>query len=194
MAWRAVMRVPDMALLRIPGYPLVNVVLTQVAWLACVLGGARGSSWPGLLAVAIVVAVHLAVSARPDREAPRLALAAALGFALDAALGFSGVCAWVGGADGGRVPPLWLIALWPSFATMLTAALSWLVLRWWLAGLFGFVGGPLAYFAGANLGALTFPNGTAIGLLAVGVVWAVAMILLARAARTQAPAGGTTHA
>ena len=174
-----------MALLRIPAYPLVNVVLTQVAWLACVLGGARGLSWPGLIAVGAVVAVHLAVSARPAREGTRLALAAALGFALDAALGFSGACAWVGGASDGRVPPLWLIALWPSFATMLTAALSWLVLRWWLAALFGFVGGPLAYFGGANLGALAFPAGTAFGLLAVGVVWAVAMILLTRAARTR---------
>ena len=177
-----------MALMRIPAYPLINVVLTQVAWLACVMGGARGLSWPGVAAVAVVVAVHLAVSGRVAREATRLALAAALGFALDAALGFSGACAWAGGASGGRVPPLWLIALWPSFATMLTAALSWLVLRWWLAALFGFVGGPLAYFAGANLGALSFPHGTLPGLLGVGLAWALAMVLLARAARTQAPA------
>ena len=174
-----------MALIRIPAYPLINVVLTQVAWLACVLGGARGLSWPGVSAVAVVVALHLAVSERAGREASRLALAAALGFALDAALGFSGACAWVGGASDGRVPPPWLIALWPSFATMLTSALSWLVLRWWLAALFGFVGGPLAYFAGANLGALSFPQGTMIGLLGVGLAWALAMVLLARAARTQ---------
>ena len=177
-----------MALVRIPGYPLVNVVLTQVAWLACVIGGARGLSWPGVIAVAVVVGVHLAVCERAGREGLRLALAAALGFAFDLALGVSGVCTWVGGASGGRVPPLWLIALWPSFATMLTSALSWLAQRWWLAPLFGFVGGPLAYFAGAKLGALAFPQGTMIGLLGVGVAWALAMVLLARAARTQAVA------
>jgi len=172
--------------LRIPAYPIVNLVLTQVAWLACVLGGARGTSLPGLGAVAVVVAIHLAASARPGPEAARLALAAALGFAIDAALGFAGVCTWVGGAAGGRLPPPWLVALWPSFATLLAASLSWLTLRWWLAGLFGLVGGPLAYFAGSKFAALGFPSGDAIGLAAVGVAWALAMIVLARVAR---PAG-----
>lgn len=177
-----------MALLRIPGYPLVNAAMAQVAWVVAVLGGARGASWPGVAAVAVVVAQHLAVSERPRRECARLALAAALGFAIDAALGFSGTCAWVGGASGGRVPPPWLTALWPSFATMLIGALSWLALRWWLAALFGLVGGPLAYLGGARLGALSFPLGDVAGLLAVGVAWASAMVLLARAARTQAVA------
>ena len=177
-----------MALLRIPGYPLVNVVMAQVAWVIAVLGGVRGASWPGVAAVTVVVAQHLAVSERPGREAMRLALAAALGFAIDAALGFSGACAWAGGASDGRVPPPWLTALWPSFATMLTGALAWLTARWWLAAFFGFVGGPLAYLGGARLGALGFPHGEVIGLLAIGVAWAVAMALLARAARTQAVA------
>lgn len=183
------MRGPEVAaLLRIPGYPLVNVAMTQVAWVIAVLGGARGLSWPGVAAVAVVVAQHLAASERPGREATRLALAAALGFAIDLALGLSGACAWTGGAADGRVPPPWLTALWPSFATMLGGALAWLTARWWLAALFGFVGGPVAYFGGARLGALGFPQGEVVGLLAIGAAWAVAMALLARAARTQAVA------
>lgn len=167
-----------MPVLRIPGYALVNLVATQAAWLVAVLAGARGSWWPGVAAVGAVMAAHLLASARPAHEGGRLAVAGIIGFAIDALLGATGACSWTGGAADGRVPPPWLTALWPNFATMLTGGLAWLVPRWRLAVAFASLGGPLAYFAGARLDALSFPHGTAIGLLAIGICWAVAIIPL----------------
>lgn len=174
-----------MPVLRVPGYALVNIVTTQAAWLVAVLSGARGSWWPGVTAVGVVVALHLLTSTRPAHDGARLTTAVLLGFVIDSLLGFTGACAWTGGAADGRVPPPWLTALWPNFATMLTASLAWLVPRWPLAVAFGALGGPLAYLAGAHLGALTFPHGTTIGLPAIGLCWAVAMIPLLLHARTK---------
>jgi hypothetical protein len=173
-----------MPILRIPGYSVVNIVITQAAWLVAVLAGARGSWWPGVAAVGAVVAVHLLASGHPRTEALRLIAAAVLGFAVDALLGSTGACSWSGGAAGGRIPPPWLTALWPNFATMLTAGLAWLVPRWRLAVAFGALGGPLAYLAGARLDAVAFPHGTAIGLVAIGLCWAVAMVPLLLHARS----------
>ncbi len=167
-----------MPALRIPGYALVNLLANQAAWLVAVCAGARGLWWPGAAAVGMVVAVHLLTSEHPARECSRLVVAGVLGFACDAALGFSGACSWTGGAADGRVPPPWLTALWLNFATMLTASLTWLVPRWRLGMVFGALGGPLAYLAGARLGALAFPHGTMIALLAIGMCWAVAMVPL----------------
>ncbi len=182
-----------MPVLRLPGYPLINVVITQVAWFVAVTSGAGGHWWPGVAAVSTVVAVHLLVSARPGHEGVRLVLAGLFGFAADSLLGYTGACSWSGGAAEGRLPPAWLTALWLNFATMLTASLMWLVPRWRLAMAFGAVGGPLAYLAGARLGALSFPHGAAIGLTAVGLCWAVAMAVLVYQVGHRLPTSEVTH-
>jgi hypothetical protein len=56
--------------------------------------------------------------------------------------------------------------------------MRWLLGRWWLASLFGAIGGPLAFYAGMRLGAVSFPDPiAALAVLAVG--WAVLMPLTA---------------
>jgi hypothetical protein len=164
-------------------YPWTNLVLNQAAWVAAVVGGAQGRWWPGVGAVALVVGLDLALAPDRGRTAARLAGALLLGLLIDAALGLSGACAWVGGGASGRLPPPWLMALWPNFATLLTASLSWLTARPLLAGLLGMVGAPCAYASAARLHALTFPSGEAIGLAAIALAWLVATPLLALDAR-----------
>ena len=51
----------------------------------------------------------------------------------------------------------------------------------------GALGGPLAYFGGSGFSALSFPNGTAVGLVSVGVTWGVAMIVMVKMWRRQQP-------
>jgi hypothetical protein len=168
-------------------YRWTNLVLNQAAWVAAVVGGAHMAWWPGVGAVALVVGLDLACAPDRRRTAARLAGALALGLLIDSALGLGGACAWTGGGGGGRLPPLWLVALWPNFATLLTASLAWLAARPLLAGLLGMVGAPCAYASAARLHALTFPSGEAIGLGAVALAWLVATPLLALDARAVAP-------
>jgi hypothetical protein len=174
-------------------YPWLNLALSQLAWFAAVWGGAHGHSWPGVTAVAVVVAIDLMVATAVRRTAIRLASALALGVVVDSLLGLSGACTWHGGALEGRLPPLWLMSLWPNFASMLGASLAWLPRRLALAGLLGLVGGPLAYAAGARMHALAFTRGEPIGLSAVGLAWMLAAPLLAWSARPR-PTGSATMA
>jgi hypothetical protein len=55
--------------------------------------------------------------------------------------------------------------------------MKWLRRRNILAAAFGAVGGPLAYIAGQKLGAITFLH-PVLALIALSVIWAVAMPLL----------------
>jgi hypothetical protein len=170
-------------------YRWTNLALNQGAWVAAVVGGAHGLWWPGVGAVALVVGLDLAVAPDRRRNAARLAGALVLGLLIDGLLGLGGACAWTGGGAGGRLPPLWLMVLWPNFATLLTASLAWLPARPLLAGLLGLIGAPLAYASAARLHALTFPSGEAIGLSAIALAWLVATPLLALDARPQALPG-----
>jgi hypothetical protein len=65
-----------------------------------------------------------------------------------------------------------MVALWVAFATTLNASMNWLKGRRLLAFVFGAVGGPLAYFAGAKLGGVTFHD-PAMALAALALGWAI---------------------
>jgi hypothetical protein len=159
---------------------LVNIVLFQLGWFACVLGAANGYAREGALAAALIVALHVARAPRPKREAALALAAALLGLVFESALVWAG---WVRVEDG----IYWLVALWALFATTLNESLRMLQTRPWIAALSGAVGGPLAYCAGARAGALDFVQPAAM-LAALAVGWAVATpALLSLARRLNVP-------
>lgn len=162
---------------------LINFIAFQVGWFACVLGGAHQLPWLGAAVVPIVVAIHLAVAARPLDEAMLIGSAAVLGFVWDSALVAAGLLIYPSGVLLPGIAPYWIGAMWINFATTLNVTLRWLKGRWRLAGIFGAFGGPLAYYAGAKLGAVSFSNDVT-ALVTLGLGWAFLFpVLMGLAAR-----------
>jgi hypothetical protein len=160
---------------------LLNFVAFQVAWFACVLGGAHDRVAAGTLAVAAVVALHLALAPRPGPEARLVAIVTAIGLAWDSLILSLGLMSYPAGMFAPGVAPLWILAMWALFATTLNLSMGWLKGRPWLAVTFGATGGPLAYVAGNNLGGVEM-NEPWLALLAQGLGWAVMMPVLLRLA------------
>lgn len=159
---------------------LANIALFQIGWFACALGAANGLAWAGSIAALMIAALHLGFARRARQEAWLLVIAVMLGFAWDSLIAAAGLIAFKGALTQAFAPH-WMAALWLLFATTLNVSLRWLRQRPWLAALLGAVGGPLAYHAGAQLGALSFPD-LAAGLAAQAVGWALLMPLLVRLA------------
>lgn len=166
-------------------YPVVHLGLYQVTWFAALMGGAALSFIPGLLAAALMLAVHLAVTTPRAVVVARLVQATVLGVAVDAALALSGAVAFSGCTC--VTPPLWMVVLWPCFASLFDDLLRWLPGRPLLAVGLGALGGPAAYYGGAALGALAFPGGLAFGLSAIAIAWALATWVLMLIWRGAAP-------
>ena len=151
---------------------VANFVLFQVAWLACVLGGAQGYPWVGPLVVAAVVGYHLSRARDTGSEAALLVVAAGLGAVFDTLLVATGWLVYPSGQWHPLLAPYWIVAMWVAFATTLNVSLDWLKGRPLLCVAFGAIGGPMAYYAGAGLGGVSFTEPAwALGALAVG--WAV---------------------
>jgi hypothetical protein len=150
----------------------VNFILFQAAWFACILGGAREMPWVGPAVVAVVAAYHLARAPYPKAELSLLAIAAGIGLVFDSALAATGWLSYPSGQWHPLLAPYWIVALWVAFATTLNASMNWLKGRRLLAFVFGAVGGPLAYFAGAKLGGVTFHD-PAMALAALALGWAI---------------------
>lgn len=116
------------------------------------------------LALAMLACVTLA----PALRMYALVLAAA-GSTLDAIWALKGLIRFSG--DG--VLPLWMVALWLMFAVVWTRLTRTSALPGWTLALLATFGGPVAYFMGERLGAITFVQPNVIVLSWLGLGWLV---------------------
>lgn len=166
---------------------LWNLIALNLGWLASVLGAAWGYPWTGPAAIAVLAAIHMRLMPNRGPELILLVGALGLGYVADSLLVLTGVMTFPPDAAIGKPSTVWMALLWVNFAMTLHVSLRWLSRRYALTALLGAVGGPWAYYGGAAMGAVTWPNGAVIGLAAVAVEWAVAApLLVALADRTAA--------
>lgn len=160
---------------------LLNFAVFQLAWFAAVLGAANAMPWAGPLGIGIAIALHLTASRRALPELLLILCCGAIGAVFDSLLVAADWVSYPNGMVVGYAAPYWIVAMWMLFATTLNVSLKWLKPRKGLSILFGLVGGPLAYFSGAKLGAIVL-NAELPALLALGFGWALkvpALLLLA---------------
>lgn len=165
-----------------------NFIGYEMVWFCAVIAAAHDMAWPGVLAFAGFAAWQLTLSPRRSTEYKLLGLALSCGLVLDGLLAATG---WVRYAaaipalpPGGA--PLWILALWGSFALTLTQSLRYLQKRLWVAGLFGAMGGPLAFWCASRAWhVVAFDAPQWRGLLALAVGWSLAMVLLVGCARRE---------
>jgi hypothetical protein len=152
-----------------------NFLAYQVAWFAVIVGAAQGRAWVGATVALLVTAAHLWL--RRDRfELKLVGLCALIGLLVDSTLAMTGQVRF-GAAWPQDLAPYWMLSLWIVFATTLNHSLRWLMCRPVAAALGGAAGGPLAYLAGAKLGALTIVA-PATTLPLIALLWTPAMIAL----------------
>ena len=155
----------------------VNVILFQAAWFAAVLGAAKGMPWLGPLVMIPVLAIHLALLNNRWGELKLLLAAGVLGFLFDTAFVAGGIFIPLQHLFPRPFSPPWMISLWLNFAATLNVSMAWLRGRYFLAAAFGAIGGPLAYYSGAKLGA-TEALPTTSGMLLLAIGWGVMTPLL----------------
>ena len=109
---------------------IVNIVLFQIGWFACVLGAAHAMPWAGTGVAAAVVAYHLMRAARPPEELKLIAVALVIGAAWDSALVALGWISYPTGNFIAGVAPHWILAMWALFATTLNISMRWMKQRW----------------------------------------------------------------
>jgi len=143
---------------------LLNALLFQVAWLLCVIGG----TVVALPVTAAVLALHLWLTPHRAAQARLLLVATGTGLVCDAVLINSGIL-----LTPGRLPPLWLLCLWPLFASTLGLALRWFLTRPLAAIAGGLVFAPMSYFGGSRLAGIELLSPTWLALLLIGLIWSI---------------------
>jgi len=161
---------------------LLNIIIYQICWLACILGGAKGMPLLGIGVVMLAAAFHLFKSHKPITECLLLLAVALVGGAWVSLLVALGWLVYPSGTLIENTAPYWLVALWVAFATTFNVSLRWFKQHLFLAATFGAIGGPLAYLAGERLGGVVFTS-YPHGITALAAGWAILLPLLLVIAR-----------
>lgn len=151
---------------------VINFILMQAAWFACVLGAARAMPWIGVIATLFIVAWHLmqAIEAKP--EITLLCIALFIGASFDQIMHSTHLVTYQSHGWSDSLVPAWILALWAGFSTALNVSLRWMHGKWLVAIAFGAFGGPLAYMGAARLGAVSL-NYYPQSHIALGLGWAI---------------------
>ena len=160
-----------------PARQLVNFIVFEAAWFACILGVAHGQPLWGTAAVVAAIAWHVAIAARPATELALVAILCAIGLVAESLVVAQGHVAYPAGQPVAWLAPYWMVALWGEFGIALNVTLRWLKRRPLLAMVLGAVFGPLSFLGGVRLGGARFVDEPA-ALVTLACMWAVLMPLV----------------
>lgn len=142
---------------------LANVLLYELIWILCVLGGNKGA-----LAALPLLLGHLVLSHKKRADLQMMGFVLFVGLLIDGTLHQVGLFIFT---SPGFPIPFWLMVVWLGLSITPNHSLAWLKNRPLPAALFGALGGPLAYWAGEKLGAVSFGWPLFQALLLLSVVW-----------------------
>lgn len=149
-----------------PGWQLtINAIAFQGGWLACVIGGNSAA----IPAMVVVVGWHLLSCHNPRRELRFVMQAAMIGLTVDLILVNTGL---LQPASASSWPPLWLLCLWPMFATTIGYPLRIFLHHRHVASIAGFCGAPLSYAGGATLAEIELMQPLWQSMVMIGSLWA----------------------
>ena len=157
---------------------VVDFMAFQVIWIACVWGAGKGYGWLGPVSLVFWLLVYLFLIKRRLEELLLVAACGLVGFVVDTLHIMMGTFSPTHFILSPPFCPLWLLALWMNMATLINSSLTWLQGRYLLALVFGAIGGPLAYWGGMRLGAITFGQQLPLGLIGLAFTWAAIFPLL----------------
>jgi hypothetical protein len=152
----------------------INVIFYQATWLAAIAGAARGWWWAGPAMFAAFAAWQLAVSRLRVADLKLMLCAAVVGFFVDSFCIRGGLFVYAAPVPSPDYAPIWIVALWMSFALTLNHSLAWLKSHLPLASVLGAVGAPLAYLAAARgWHALAIAADPTLAFGALALAWAI---------------------
>ena len=152
-------------------FKIINFVLFQAAWFVCVLGASYNQTYLALALSIIILLIHFSLIKKRMLDLKLIIIAGLIGLLFDGVLLNFDLIIYNDPGLPYPYTPIWIVMLWMIFAMTLNHSLAWLSQKYYLAILFGAIGGPLAYIAGEKLGAITLLSTNSIITLSIG--WAL---------------------
>jgi hypothetical protein len=149
---------------------IINFVLFQMLWVACVLGAANRIIWPAIAILFAMLLIYSVPTLRVKNDFLFILICLLLGFILDSLLAFFNFIDYSFDYGFSHIAPLWILFLWVGFALTLNHSMAWLFKNIKTGYLLMALGPPLSYISADRLGAVIISNMVLTSLL-VSVSW-----------------------
>ena len=159
---------------------IVNAVLFQILWFAAILGSAKLLMWPSILACVVLAIWQLNPTRRHATDLKLVGAAIFIGLVGDTLLLHFNLFKFTYSFPIAKITPLWIIFMWIGFALTINHSMKWINLHPLLPAILGLIFAPLSYLAGLRLGAVEYLADPLLISVCIGIIWAIAMTILAR--------------
>lgn len=160
--------------MKLPWSKIVNALGYQAVWFATLFSASNGHFWLGFLASLVFVCLTLLFGGKIKHDFRIACIGLVLGIAIDSFFAASGWIEYAMPWSFTGIAPLWIIALWLSFSLTLNHSMAFLRSNYRLAALFGFIGGPLAYWCADRVfNVIEYGTDIVIVMFALAVFWAL---------------------
>ena len=155
---------------------IINFLLFQVAWFACVIGAGKGIPWLGAAVTTVALLWHFYQAKNIKSELLLMLIALLIGATFDQTMLLLGLIDYINNGWSTAIVPVWILALWLAFTSTLNVSLRWMRGKQFIAIAFGAIGGPMAYLGAEKLGAVMLHGAQSYIPLSIG--WAIITPLL----------------
>ena len=158
--------------MKLPWSKILNAVGYQTVWFATLYSASKGYFWLGFLASVLFSSLMLCFGGNAKQDSRIVLIGLVLGISIDSLFAASGWIQYALPWSMLSIAPLWIIALWLSFSFTLNHSMAFLRNNYYVAAVFGFFGGPLAYWCADRVfNVIEYGTDTAFVMFALGVCW-----------------------
>jgi hypothetical protein len=158
--------------MKLPWSKIANALGYQAVWFATLFSAHAGNFWLGFFSSLTFAVLMLFFGGKAKQDCRIVAIGLILGVSIDSLFASSGWIQYTLPWPVAGFAPLWIIALWLSFSFTLNHSMDFLRRNYALAALFGFLGGPLAYWCADRVfNVIEYGTDMAFVMLGLAVCW-----------------------
>lgn len=149
---------------------IYDLIGFKICWILCAFCTQWGQPYLGPIITLLFILIHLIIVNFALIDLKIITLSIICGLIIDSTFSIFGLIGYQGGILANyNLAPLWILSMWGGFSLTMLYTLDSIRHKYFLSGLLGFIGGPLSYSAGVNIGSLTI--NTPITYLLLSICW-----------------------
>ncbi len=157
---------------------ILNIVLLNLLWFACVLGASNGVLWPSVIGLFVLLMVTFIYEDINKKDFNVILFSLLFGGLLDGFLHASGLLVYASPFHQlSYLPPIWILFLWIGFAASIKIGMQWFLANPTIGVVIMTVGAPMSYYSASKLGAVEFVN-MFEAMLVIGLGWMVYFVCI----------------
>ena len=149
---------------------IYDLIGFKICWILCAFCTQWDQPYLGPIITLLFILIHLIVVNFALIDLKIITLSIICGLIIDSTFSIFGLIGYQGGILANyNLAPLWILSMWGGFSLTMLYTLDSIRHKYFLSGLLGFIGGPLSYSAGVNIGSLTINK--PITYLLLSICW-----------------------